>query len=241
MQTNARADTTARLDGTRRSRGGGRHVGAARLDRRFRIGIVGGGASGTLLATRLLSAAPSGVEIVVIEPRPALGQGVAYGTDDPWHRLNVPARDDQRAPGGPGPVPALGRRPGRRVRPAAQVRGVPGRPPGHRAAPARRPGSTTCGPPRPRSRPTVEGLAISLDGAPALVVDAAVLATGVGAAVAAGLPRGRRRRPARHPQPVGAPRARRDPRRRRGRGRGHRADGRRRRRDRCSPGTGRRA
>ena len=27
----------------------------------------------------------------VVEPRPELGQGIAFGTPEPWHRLNVPA------------------------------------------------------------------------------------------------------------------------------------------------------
>ena len=56
-----------------------------------RVVIVGGGASGTLVAIRLLHDGPAGFEVVVVEPRPELGLGAAFGTPDPWHRLNVPA------------------------------------------------------------------------------------------------------------------------------------------------------
>ena len=64
-------------------------VGADRAA--LRVVVVGGGASGTLVAAHLLRRAPAGVEVVVVEPRDALGRGVAFGTPDPWHRLNVPA------------------------------------------------------------------------------------------------------------------------------------------------------
>ncbi len=53
--------------------------------------IVGGGASGTLTAVQLLRRGGPGLAVTVVEPRASLGQGVAYGTPDPWHRLNVPA------------------------------------------------------------------------------------------------------------------------------------------------------
>jgi uncharacterized NAD(P)/FAD-binding protein YdhS len=56
-----------------------------------RVAIVGGGASGTLTAVQLLRRGAVGLQVTVIEPRPALGRGVAFGTPDPWHRLNVPA------------------------------------------------------------------------------------------------------------------------------------------------------
>ena len=58
--------------------------------RPFRVAIVGGGAAGALVAMHLLRAGRAGIEIVMIEPRTELGQGVAYSTRDPWHRLNVP-------------------------------------------------------------------------------------------------------------------------------------------------------
>ena len=58
---------------------------------RRRVVVVGGGAAGTLVAIQLLRRGGPGIDVVVVEPREALGQGVAFGTTDPWHRLNVPA------------------------------------------------------------------------------------------------------------------------------------------------------
>jgi uncharacterized NAD(P)/FAD-binding protein YdhS len=57
-----------------------------------RITIIGGGASGTLLAANLLrTGVERPVEINLVEKRPALGRGVAYSTPDEVHLLNVPA------------------------------------------------------------------------------------------------------------------------------------------------------
>jgi uncharacterized NAD(P)/FAD-binding protein YdhS len=56
--------------------------------RRWRTAIVGGGFSGAAVAYRL---ARAGVETLVFEPRARLGGGLAYGGDDPAHRVNVPA------------------------------------------------------------------------------------------------------------------------------------------------------
>jgi uncharacterized NAD(P)/FAD-binding protein YdhS len=53
--------------------------------------VVGGGASGTLTAIQLLRRGGTGLAVTVLEPRAELGRGVAFGTLDPWHRLNVPA------------------------------------------------------------------------------------------------------------------------------------------------------
>lgn len=55
------------------------------------IVIVGGGFSGTALAVHLLRNGNAGLAVTVIEPREALARGVAYGTLDPAHRINVPA------------------------------------------------------------------------------------------------------------------------------------------------------
>ena len=52
--------------------------------------IVGGGASGTLLATQLLRRATKPLQVVIAEPA-ALARGVAYATPHPEHLLNVPA------------------------------------------------------------------------------------------------------------------------------------------------------
>lgn len=55
------------------------------------IVIVGGGFTGTALAIHLARRGAAGLQVTVIEPRPALARGVAYGTQDPAHRINVPA------------------------------------------------------------------------------------------------------------------------------------------------------
>lgn len=56
--------------------------------------VVGGGFSGSMTAAQLLrSAAAERVKlrVVVVERRGAVGEGVAYGTREPHHLLNVPA------------------------------------------------------------------------------------------------------------------------------------------------------
>lgn len=54
------------------------------------VAVIGGGFTGAAAAIRLLhhDRPPS---VAVIEPRAVLGAGVAYGTEDPAHRINVPA------------------------------------------------------------------------------------------------------------------------------------------------------
>lgn len=56
-----------------------------------RIAIVGGGFSGTMTAVHLLRNAKEPLEIHIIERKPPLGRGVAYGTRYGSHLLNVPA------------------------------------------------------------------------------------------------------------------------------------------------------
>mgnify|MGYP004710605827 FL=1 len=55
------------------------------------IVIVGGGFSGTALAIHLARYSRAGLDVTLIEPRPSPGRGVAYGSIDPSHRINVPA------------------------------------------------------------------------------------------------------------------------------------------------------
>jgi len=57
----------------------------------YTFAIVGGGLSGTLIAIHLLRQAGPDTRIVLVERRPPIGRGVAYGTDCPAHLLNVPA------------------------------------------------------------------------------------------------------------------------------------------------------
>ena len=54
------------------------------------IAIVGGGFSGAAVAFHL-ARAHTQADIVGFEPRARLGGGLAYGGDDPIHRVNVPA------------------------------------------------------------------------------------------------------------------------------------------------------
>ncbi len=56
-----------------------------------RVIIVGGGFSGTALAIHLTRTSSSRLLITVVEPRARLGGGVAYSTQEPAHRINVPA------------------------------------------------------------------------------------------------------------------------------------------------------
>ncbi|MEQ1921970.1 MAG: FAD/NAD(P)-binding protein [Pyrinomonadaceae bacterium] len=57
-----------------------------------KITIIGGGASGTLLAVNLLRNAGDGeLEINLVERRTKIGRGVAFGTEKDSHLLNVPA------------------------------------------------------------------------------------------------------------------------------------------------------
>jgi uncharacterized NAD(P)/FAD-binding protein YdhS len=55
------------------------------------IAIVGAGFSGTLLASQLLSQAQRPLRLLLIERSGRFGPGVAYGTNDPGHLLNVSA------------------------------------------------------------------------------------------------------------------------------------------------------
>lgn len=55
------------------------------------IVIVGGGFTGTAVAIHLARLGDAGLTVTVVEPRSQLACGVAYGTRDPAHRINVPA------------------------------------------------------------------------------------------------------------------------------------------------------
>lgn len=53
--------------------------------------VIGGGASGVLMAAHLLRDAPGRARVTIIEGRHMLGCGIAYSTDDPDHLLNTRA------------------------------------------------------------------------------------------------------------------------------------------------------
>ncbi len=55
--------------------------------------VVGGGWTGLTIATRLLATGEADLRVTIIERGPDVGRGVAYGTFDPEHILNVPASD----------------------------------------------------------------------------------------------------------------------------------------------------
>jgi uncharacterized NAD(P)/FAD-binding protein YdhS len=55
------------------------------------VAVVGGGASGTLVAIQLLRQARPPMSIIVVERGEQLARGIAYSTPEPDHLLNVPA------------------------------------------------------------------------------------------------------------------------------------------------------
>lgn len=62
-------------------------TGAARKT----IAIIGGGASGVILAAHLMKLSGGQARVSVIERGPRIGRGMAYSTELPEHRLNVAA------------------------------------------------------------------------------------------------------------------------------------------------------
>lgn len=56
-----------------------------------RFVIIGGGASGVLLAAHLLRESDTRSDVTIVEQRDELGAGIAYSTKDPDHLLNVRA------------------------------------------------------------------------------------------------------------------------------------------------------
>jgi uncharacterized NAD(P)/FAD-binding protein YdhS len=65
------------------------------------IAIVGGGASGALMAAHLLKCAGDAVRVTLIEPREQIGRGLAYATENESHRLNVRASNMSAFPDDP--------------------------------------------------------------------------------------------------------------------------------------------
>jgi uncharacterized NAD(P)/FAD-binding protein YdhS len=55
------------------------------------IGIIGGGFTGAAFAVHLARAAPRALAIEIVEPRERVGAGLAYGSCEAGHRINVPS------------------------------------------------------------------------------------------------------------------------------------------------------
>jgi uncharacterized NAD(P)/FAD-binding protein YdhS len=69
------------------------------------VAVVGAGAAGTLTAIHLVARAAEDrrpLSLVLVDPRPELGRGVAYSTTDTRHLLNVPAGGMSALPDQPG-------------------------------------------------------------------------------------------------------------------------------------------
>uniref|UniRef100_UPI00404024AA FAD/NAD(P)-binding protein n=1 Tax=Streptomyces sp. f51 TaxID=1827742 RepID=UPI00404024AA len=69
------------------------------------VAIVGAGAAGTLTAVQLCETATrrrTRLRLLLVDPAPEAGRGTAYATDDPRHRLNVPAGGMSGYPDDPG-------------------------------------------------------------------------------------------------------------------------------------------
>jgi uncharacterized NAD(P)/FAD-binding protein YdhS len=67
------------------------HGSGQRMSGSRHVIIVGGGASGVLLACHLLRRFSDNFKVTLIEKHSAIGRGLAYGTVDPAHLLNVRA------------------------------------------------------------------------------------------------------------------------------------------------------
>ncbi|MFJ7069657.1 FAD/NAD(P)-binding protein [Streptomyces sp. NPDC101115] len=69
------------------------------------MAVVGAGAAGALVAVQLCEAAArrrTPLDLVLVDPAPEAGRGIAYATDVPEHRLNVPVGGMSCYPDDPG-------------------------------------------------------------------------------------------------------------------------------------------
>jgi uncharacterized NAD(P)/FAD-binding protein YdhS len=67
-----------------------------------RVIIIGGGATGALLASHLLRDPAQDLQVTIVEKTPATGLGVAYSTVNPHHLLNVRVSNMSAFPDQPG-------------------------------------------------------------------------------------------------------------------------------------------
>ncbi len=67
-----------------------------------RVAIIGGGFTGACVALHLAERSAGPLTLHVIEPRAGLGRGVAYDSDEPAHRINVPSTRMSIYPGDEG-------------------------------------------------------------------------------------------------------------------------------------------
>src|ERR1700733_11032730 len=65
------------------------------------IAVIGGDASGALIAAHVLKCADDDVHLTLIEPRAQIGRGLAYATENESHRLNVRASNMSAFPDDP--------------------------------------------------------------------------------------------------------------------------------------------
>src|SRR3954471_14000933 len=77
------------------------------------VAIIGGGASGTLTAIHLMASRAHDLTVTVHEASGEIGKGLAYGTTDRRHLLNVRSRHMSAFPEIPGDLVEWARRTGR--------------------------------------------------------------------------------------------------------------------------------
>jgi uncharacterized NAD(P)/FAD-binding protein YdhS len=88
------------------------------------VAVVGAGAAGTLVAlhlTRTAARRSTGLDIVLVDPVDRRAQGVAFGTPDEQHLLNVPASGMTALPEEPGHFAAWRQRDAQELDPDAQT------------------------------------------------------------------------------------------------------------------------
>lgn len=70
----------------------------------LKVVVIGGGFTGVAFIIHAIRAAHPGVglDFTIVEPTAQLGRGVAYGTDEPLHRINVPSDRMSLFAGDPG-------------------------------------------------------------------------------------------------------------------------------------------